>query len=63
MHADLRTYTVKFSVESADINLIDKFLTEHAGYKAFIGLPPDRYIPGRYKCAEWSKEVSEPGTH
>ncbi|HAD5969831.1 TPA: phage tail protein [Salmonella enterica] len=58
LNTDLRTYTVKFSAESADINLIDQFLTEHAGYRAFIWLPPDRYITGKFKCEEWSKEVS-----
>ncbi|EBS3611146.1 hypothetical protein DPD44_25055 [Salmonella enterica subsp. enterica serovar Poona] len=58
MNTDLRIYTVKFSAESADINIIDQFLTEHAGYKAFIWLPPDSYITRKFKCAEWSKEVS-----
>lgn len=58
LHTDLRTYTVKFSAESADINLVDKFLTEHGAYKAFIWVPPERYRTGKYKCEEWSKEVS-----
>lgn len=59
INVDLRTFSLTFRYSLDEINLIEMFLRDHRGYKAFIYRPTMRPVPIRVVCEKWhSKRVS-----
>ena len=51
-----RTWSLKFTRLTADIDAIAAFLDSHAGLDAFVWVPPTGPT-GKWICAEWSRRV------
>ena len=58
LNADLKTYNVTFSVPRKEVTMLESFLAEHGGWKAFLWTPPYGYRQIKVTCAKWTVRVS-----
>ncbi|EFR7065181.1 phage tail assembly protein T [Escherichia coli] len=58
LNADLKTYSVTFSVPRWEAMALESFLAEHGGWKAFLWTPPYEWRQIKVTCAKWSSRVS-----
>lgn len=58
LNADLKSYSVTLSVTRDEGRLLEAFLAEHGGWKAFLWTPPYGYRQIKVICAKWTSRVS-----
>ena len=58
LNADLKTYSVTLSVPREEATVLESFLEEHGGWKAFLWTPPYEWRQIKVTCAKWSSRVS-----
>ncbi|EEZ3901577.1 phage tail protein, partial [Escherichia coli] len=58
LNANLKTYSVTLSVPREEATVLESFLEEHGGWKAFLWTPPYEWRQIKVTCAKWSSRVS-----
>lgn len=58
INSDLRKYNVTFKNTNLEAKRISDFLSEHAGYKAFLWKNPATHKTIIVKCESWSSSIA-----
>ncbi|CSH79201.1 minor tail protein [Shigella sonnei] len=57
LNANLKTYSVTLSVPREEAMVLESFLEEHGGWKAFLWTPPYEWRQIKVVCRKWSASV------